>query len=380
MTTLTYIIIIILAIIIIAAVIYFLLRPKRKLDASLEYTTALNYLILGDKKKALNKLRDAVRHDTGNIDAYLKIGDILRDQGLADRAIKIHRGLTVRRNLSVSQKMDILKSLIKDYSVIEKYDRAIQVANSLVELTHNEIWSQKVRLKLYEESGDWEKALDAQKTLQKAKGEKDDKLLALYKVEAGLKFIEDGAERDGRLKFREAIKLDKFCPPAYLYLSDSYILENRYDDALSELKKFITKAPELAYLAFNRFKEILFHLGNFGEIENIFRSLHEKNPDNESVRLAIADIYERKGELEKAIDLCYSGLEKNPDSHHAKHSLAKYLVRVGRKEEALKYALDLAEALCDFKEDHFTCKICGYESEQPKWRCPDCFEWNSFLS
>ena len=64
------------------------------------------------------------------------------------------------------------------------------------------------------------------------------KILALYKVESGLKCIKNGRERDGRIKFREAIKLDKKCASAYLYLSDSYIRENRYDDALTELKKF----------------------------------------------------------------------------------------------------------------------------------------------
>ena len=67
----------------------------------------------------------------------------------------------------------------------------------------------------------------------------------MYKIEAGLKCVDEEKERDGRLKFREAIKLDKLCPPAYLYLSDSYIRENRYDDALTELKRFITQVPVL---------------------------------------------------------------------------------------------------------------------------------------
>ncbi len=380
MTTIIYIGIAVLTIILIAGVLYFIIRPKRKKDASLEYTTALNYLISGDKKGALKKLREAVLHDTSNIDAYIKIGDILREQGIHDRAIKIHRGLTVRRNLTSGQKIDLLKSLIKDYEAAQKYDRAVKVADSLVELTRNEIWAQEIRLKLFENTEKWDEAIDALKTLQKAKGEKDNFLLALYKVESGSKLIKDGKERDGRSKYREAIKKDQNCPPAYLYLSDSYFREQRYKDALTELKKFMTQKPDLAYLAFNRIKDILFHIGSFGKIETIFTTLLEKNPENEPIRLALADVYERKGKLVKAIDLCYETLEKKPDANNTKFYLTKYLQRINKKDEALKYALDLIESFYDKKGDNFICRKCGYKSKEPLWRCPQCSEWNSFLN
>lgn len=379
MTTLVYIGGGIVIIIFLVTIFFILKAPKKKKDAAAEYTSALNYLIIGDKNQALEKLRESVRLNTNNIDAYIKIGDILRDQGSGERAIKIHRGLTVRRNLTSGQKIEILKSLIKDYQAIEKYDRAIFVCKKLLELTHNEVWNQEILLQLYELSGDWDKAFDVRKKIQKAKGEKDSQLLALYKVESGLKCIDDGRERDGRIKFREAIKLDKKCPPAYLYLSDSYIRENRYDDALTELKKFSSQAPEKAYLGFARIKDILYHEGIFGEVENIFESLFLNSPDNDAIRFSLADIYERKGELEKAIDLCKEALERNPESRQARCYLAKFLAGNGRNDEALHYALDLIENFLTKEEDRYTCDTCGFETSEPKWHCPQCNEWNTFL-
>jgi len=354
-------------------------KPKKKKDATVEYTTALNYLITGETEKALEKLREAVRLNTNNIDGYIKIGDILREQGNGERAIKIHRGLIVRRFLSQGQKVDILKSLIKDYQSLENYDRAILICQKLLNLTQNEVWVQEILMKLYERAGDWDRAFDVRKKIQKAKGEKDSCILALYKVEAGLKFIENGKERDGRIKFREAIKLDKTCPPAYLFLSDSYTRENRYNDALTELKKFSAINPQLAYLGFARIKDVLFHEGSFGEVENIFRSLLSDNPENESIRFSLADIYERKGELQKAIDLCRAQLERKPDSLKAKSYLIKYLARSSKNEEALQYALELIENLMGLEIEHFSCKNCGFLSDEPRWRCPQCHEWNSFI-
>lgn len=369
-----------IAFIIVITVFYIILKaPKQKRDATVEYTKALNYLITGEKNKALEKLRETVRLDTSNIDAYVKIGDILREQGSADRAIKIHRGLTIRRELTSGQKITILESLIKDYQAAEKYDRAIQAGQKLLEITNHDTWAQEIMLRLHEGAGDWEKAFVTVKKIQKAKGQKDNQLLALFKVESGLKIIEEGKERDGRIKFREAIKLDKKCPPAYLYLSDSYIRENRYKDALTELERFSTQVPQLSYLGFARIKEILFHEGIFGEVENIFESLLQKNPGVESIRFQLADIYERKGELEQAIDLCLEALEQNPDSQQAKRYLAKFLAQKGETEEALQYALDLAENLMDKKNEQFTCKKCFFASDEPRWRCPNCHEWNTFL-
>ena len=138
--------------------------------------------------------------------------------------------------------------------------------------------------------------------------------------------------------------------------------------------------PDLAYLAFDRIKDILFHIGSFGEIETIFNSLLEKNSENEPIKLALADVYERKGKIEKAINLCYETLDKNPKSQNARFYLAKFLPRINKKDEALKFALDLIRDSCNKRENDFTCQKCGYRSNVPLWRCPDCYEWNTFIN
>ncbi len=380
MDTFFYIIITVMSMAIVIGFIYLIFRPKSNRDASDEYTAALNCLISGDKAGALKKLREVVHHNTNNVEAYIKIGDILREQGVYDRAIKIHRGLTVRRNLTLSQKIDLSKSLIEDYESAHKIDRAVSVADRLIELAGNEIWAQEIKLRVYENAEKWEEASEILKTLQKAKGEKDDSLLALYKIEAGLKLIQASKEREGRVKFREAIKLDRNCSFAYLNLSDSYMREERYKDALAELKKFMTQVPQLAQLAFHRIKNILYYIGSYGEIEIIFKNLLEKNPNNDTIRLALADVLERKGEINKAIDLCFETLDKNPDSRSAKLYLARYLPRLNRKDEALKFAMDLIEHSPYDKESEFVCQKCRYESTEPLWRCPKCFSWRTFLN
>ena len=79
-------------------ILYF--KPKKKHPPESLYTKALNAIIQGDKKIAIKHLRDVVKQDTSHIDAYLQIGNILREEGNVEGAIKIHRSLTMRPNLS----------------------------------------------------------------------------------------------------------------------------------------------------------------------------------------------------------------------------------------------------------------------------------------
>jgi len=368
----------IIAIIAVISIVILFQVPKKRKDQTVDYTLALNYLLNGEVDKALVKLKETAKRDSSNIDAYVKIGDIFRDKGQTERAIKIHRALTVRHGLTVHDKILIYKSLVKDYRIVQKYDIAISFCQTLNGLTNEELWVQELHLQLLEEKGDWEKAYDIKKKILREQNKKDDCLLALYKVEAGLNLAKEGKEHEGRLKFREGIKIDKNCAPAYLYLADSYIRENRLSDALTELKKFIKEVPSLSYLAFDRIKEILFEEGNFGEIEYIYNQLLENNPAIHSIRFALADIYERKGALYKAIGLCKEELEKNPESGLARQYLIQYYARVGDKDAAVDLALEMVkDSLTENKQ--FSCSQCKFTSHQPYWHCPQCGAWNSYL-
>ncbi len=70
---------------------------RRKKDSHTLYTEALEALLQGDSDSAFEKLRELIREDTENVRAYLKLGDIFRQRGQAEQAIKIHRSLTFRR-------------------------------------------------------------------------------------------------------------------------------------------------------------------------------------------------------------------------------------------------------------------------------------------
>ena len=78
---------------------YYKKKPIQKKNSDLLYTEELNMLVRGQSDNAIRLLRDVVKQDTNHLNAYLQLGDILRDEGNSLNAIKIHQSLTVRPGL-----------------------------------------------------------------------------------------------------------------------------------------------------------------------------------------------------------------------------------------------------------------------------------------
>ncbi|MFQ5640715.1 MAG: tetratricopeptide repeat protein [bacterium] len=342
--------------------------------AAADYADALNLLLEGLKAEALSKLREVVSKDSNNVDAYLKIGDILREFGQVQKAINVHKYLTVRRGLTRKQNSDILESLCKDYLHAEQYDQALAVISRILTEDKNIRWAKEMKIQLYERKEEWQKAFLAYKDLNR--NETARTRLAVYKVQEGLQLSVSGKEKDAQGCFKEAIKIAPQNPSGYINLAESFEKENRLSDALEVLKQFVEKVPSHSYLAFESIKKILYEGGVYGEIENLYLDIIETQPDNATARLSLAEIYAKKGKLERAIQTCLGVLEKDSSNMMAKKLLVRFYHEDGDNDKAVKEALDLIDESLKQRES-IKCTACGYESDEPFWRCPECLEWDT---
>ena len=75
-------------------------KPRRKSKVKDLYAEGLDLLITGRRKSAYKNFKDIIQKDSDNIKAYLRLGQVLREGGNPIQALKIHRGLLHRRNLT----------------------------------------------------------------------------------------------------------------------------------------------------------------------------------------------------------------------------------------------------------------------------------------
>jgi len=369
---------VVIVVVFIAIILGDLFRPKRKSREAgfAEYAEALNFVISGEKKLALEKLREAVQKNTNNIDAYIKIGDLLRELGMPEQAAKVHLDLTVRTNLTNAYRMAIWRSLVQDYYNAKDFDHALNACNRLLSLKRDDVWTIKTKTHILEDKGDWVSAFEVlKKNDHIPKTEKRD-ILSFYKVKEGCTLVNDGKEQEARVRFREAMKLNPTCAPAYLEISNSYLREERHSDALDILKKYVHNVPKSAYLAFDHLKQILFEIGHFNKIENIYNDLLKDDPDNLDARLALAAIFEKKGEYRQAVNLCRQVLEHDPDNLEAKIYSIRFHTNLGHEELALELVEQVANQLLRIKRQ-YQCASCGFKDDAYFWHCSECGAWDS---
>jgi lipopolysaccharide biosynthesis regulator YciM len=348
-------------------------RFRQKKSAGL-YLEALKELIRGDEESAFRHLKVVVTKDMGNIDAYLKLGDIFRRRGELNKALQIHRQLTVRGDLSPPDRQELMKSLTLDYEESQKWDKAVTTLQELLSLDKRNLWGLKKLLQLYEMMGEWTRALAVQETIFRNSDQKDNTLLALYEVQIGHQLAARKQYHKARLKYKDALRRDRGCVPAFLSLGDAYLQEGRLDEAIDSWKQLLTSVPSKAYLAFDRLEKTFFEQGQFNEVARIYRDLLERDPNNTRALLALAKIREKKGDLGEAIEFCERALAVDPNMAPVRQLLVKLYCQQGEHNKIVKI-LDLGarQTLAEY-----SCGHCGYRSKEPLWRCPQCHQWRTF--
>jgi lipopolysaccharide biosynthesis regulator YciM len=352
-------------------------KEKRGKDPSI-YIDGLKALLDGQEESAFSKFRDVVTEDSANIDAYIRIGDILRKYGKADKALQVHKDLTLRHDLSSREKKRVLMALARDFVGLNDTESAAASLKELLSYEDSNRWAVEKLLEIHSKSEDWEAAFETKERLLKLDGSKSKSGLAVYKFLQGLKPFNEKEYHKARVIFKEAINLDPGCTPAYLHIGDSYLAENRLDDAVSIWRKMVKMVPAESHLVLGRLKKALFDLGNFGEISTICNEILESSPRNLDARLTLADYHYKKGQYDIAAEYLNTTIDEHPDSYIPILDLAKLYLSTGEKRK-LGDLISKLEEQRDVIEHQYHCSQCGFKFRTKKWFCPSCRAVDSFV-
>jgi len=354
-------------------------RKRRKTEgetrAVTAYVEALNELITDNYSRAMELLRESVRLDTNNIDAYIKLGMIFRVQGNPAQALKIHKELIIRSNLAKKDIIEIYRNIVSDLIELKQYDEALNYCDKVLNLDPKNRWILDIQPFIYARKHDYKSAFKLLKS-NADKGVSVDHQLALYKIAHGKELMERGEYHDARIIFKEALKLDHSVFAAYLYIGDAYARENRREEAVEIWQEFAKEFPQKSYLVFDYLDEAYFESSNYGAMEIFYSNIIEKDPDNYRALQRLGEIYFKKGEREKALEMTERSLKVNPKSSEGIKNLILYLNNSSDleviKEKALKL-VDLVEDLMTYR-----CKFCGHQTKEILVVCPSCEKWDAF--
>ena len=291
---------------------YYKKKPLIKNNSNKLYTEALNMLVRGDSQNAIRLLRDVVKQDTNHLDAYLQLGDILREEGNSQNAIKIHQSLTVRPGLDDKLQIQIHKSLAKDYLSLNEISLAKKEAEMILNIDKKEFWATEFLLDLAEKSHDWAQAAHLIKTLDS--NNSDITRLARFKVYEGMGKFENNDRKGAEQCFNKAIEIAPNFGLPHLYLGNLFSENRNLVKALEHWEQYALLDLKNGSSIYSKIESALFDLGRFSEVEKFYQRALKNNPRNLDALAKIANVLEEKGERQKALDLVEDALTQHEDS------------------------------------------------------------------
>ena len=291
---------------------YYKKKPLIKNNSNKLYTEALNMLVRGDSQNAIRLLRDVVKQDTNHLDAYLQLGEILRDEGNSQNAIKIHQSLTVRPGLDDKLQIQIHQSLAKDYLSLNEISLAKKEAEMILNIDKKEFWATEFLLDLAEKSHDWAQAAHLIKTLDS--NNSDITRLARFKVYEGMGKFENDDRKGAEQCFNKAIEIAPNFGLPHLYLGNLFSENRNLVKALEHWEQYALLDLKNGSSIYSKIESALFDLGRFSEVEKFYQRALKNNPRNLDALAKIANVLEEKGERQKALDLVEDALSQHQDS------------------------------------------------------------------
>ena len=348
-------------------------RPKNQDSA---YQRGVNALLAGEREEALAEFAESVREDSDNIDAYIHLGNLLRERGEAQRALNLHRELTVRPGQTAAQRKAVQEALVLDLLALGRAEEAVVEARALRELDRKSAGSLRLLQQAYETARDWDRAYEIRAEVQRAAGDRDPEALAHYRAAIGEALLREAKLDEAKHSFKEALRLQRDLPTALFRLGDIYYQRGRAERALVLWKGLAEAHPTLAHLVLGRIEAAYFERGRMSEMGQAYEEILARNPRDARTLTALARMHIKRGDLGEAHRALREALEVDPQSLAARLEL----VNVYRQRGELARALDEMESLLRGmgEAEHFVCRRCHASSDEYWIRCPHCLEWTPY--
>ncbi len=342
------------------------------------YFKGLSYVIANETDKAVAEFVKVARINTTTAEIYLALGQLFRNSGEMERAIRVHRDILLRPNLPDEVRRQTFFEIGLDYKRSGLLDRACRTFEEILTRDPENIAALKELSALYISLREWEKALSLHNSTPSTQNETN--LIAHLTTEVA-KTAEAAGNKGKALKFfLQALELDDGCIDTWLHYGDFLKSENKIPEALDAWEKAFILNPDFITLVTNRFSGL--PEDQKDNIEKEFFSRHLKEyGEKRKFNLAYIGWLIKTGDLEEAGSRLERVMkEKSGDAEV--FSLVSKLLNVIRSAGGVDGELYNSVVSNFFStqlrfEKPYRCRKCGYQLDEMAWKCPRCATWDS---
>ena len=375
---------IIFLIIIISAILFYVsiksFYKKNPNNIPAEYLQSMNYLLSEQHDKAIDTFMSMVSVNKDTAETHIILGNLFRNRGEVDRAIRIHQNLIARPELKPEIRQQCSIELARDYLKSGFLDRAEQIFKRLSFEIDNPVIACLHLKEIYEQEKEWKKAIDISERIQSISNEDLSDTISHYYCELAENEIILSSEEnlnEAKKYINKALNCNKKSVRALILLGDVSFQNKNFNEALKRYIRIFDSYPNFSYLVLEKLKITYEKLGTNENFFTFIKSLSSirnpmelysnlsnyipKNMSNEE----ISDLYNtefRKGEASLTQLKDYINLIEQNKIAFDNKSLNN-----------IKKCLELYSS----KESNHKCANCGFSSIRHFWQCPSCHQWSS---
>lgn len=342
------------------------------------YFRGLSYVLANETDKAVAEFIKVARVNTTTAEIYLALGQLFRNSGEMERAIRVHRDILLRQNLPENIRQRTFFEIGLDYAKAGLFDRACRTFEEILSHDSKNHAARLELVSLYEKTREWEKALQLFDNVPPA--DKHNNIIAHLHTEVAKTAILNGNREKAMTFFHQALQLDENCIDAWLHYGDLLLSDGLFEEALEKWNKAFVLNPDLVSLLINRFTKL--EPEKQALAENDFFIRHAQcYSNNNHFKMAYIGWLINSGNLEQAGGSLQELMRKKTGDREIFSLMQKLLTALNQKdqgEEQLYKELILNFFSTQLRfEKNYRCRKCGYRLEIMLWKCPRCSTWDS---
>ncbi len=252
--------------------------PYQPSRSTWHFHRAISWAATGNREASLEELREALRLDPENAEAYVRLGFMLGEQGSVDEAVR-------------------------------HYTHALEITPNHI-LAHNNLGYELAQ------RGD---AAAAEEHYRAALAVNPDFVLARNNL--GNLLLGQGRSEEAIQEFLRAIAANPKSPHAYYNLGNVLAGQQRHEEAAAQFRKALERNPNSADIL-NNLGLALAQKRLFTEAQRYYEEALQKNSNHAKAHFNLGNIFGDQGNLDKAITHFEKALECDPAFVQAEKHLA----------------------------------------------------------
>lgn len=339
------------------------------------YSKGVSLLLAGETDKAIDAFIEAVRLDPEQIELHHVLGDLFRRRGEFERAIRLHRSLYNRADLSKEERARALKELAEDYIKAGLFDRAEAAFRLLSDVPSEHLYALRRLLGIYVTEHEWASATETARLLETRAGESHAEEIAHFyceRIEGALR-----AKRldEARLLVEQVDAYSSATPRVGFCAGAVRLAEGDAQGAADAWRRTVEAYPDYLPVIVGQFADALAKMGDRAGAVALLKDACDTSRTIDAMEAALSRIAAWEG-APAAEAIAVKMLQAHP-SLSAFNALVQLKSKANPGDEQTKLLAGLLGRHAR-RFSRYQCSKCGFLASNFSWHCLGCGSWDSF--